>query len=98
MSESDGQSSNGGARQRQKVSAFDVRTIIAILIGAYGIILVLLGIFHATEEELERANGFNINLWAGIGMLIFAGVFALWTKLRPIVIETDGEEGPKRVD
>lgn len=84
--------------EQKKVSAFDVRTVIALLIGLYGIILILLGVFHATEEELDRANGFNINLWAGIGMLVFAGLFALWMKLRPIVIATDTGDGPERIE
>ncbi len=72
--------------------AFDVRTIIAGLIGVYGLILTLLGIFRATEEELARADGLNINLWAGLGMLAVAIVFLAWVRLRPIVVPDDTEE------
>ena len=72
--------------------AFDIRTIIAALIGVYGLVLTLLGIFRATEEELARAAGLNINLWAGIGMLVVAAIFAIWVRLRPIVVPEEPDE------
>jgi hypothetical protein len=28
-----------------------------------------------------------LNLWAGIAMVVFAGAFALWSRLRPVVVE-----------
>ena len=73
--------------------AFDVRTIIAALIGVYGLILTGLGTFRATEEELARADGLNINLWAGLGMLAVATAFIVWARLRPIIVPED-EENP----
>jgi hypothetical protein len=78
--------------------AFDVRTIIAGLIGVYGIILTALGTFRATEEELARADGLNINLWAGLGMLAVAAAFLAWTRWRPIVVpdEPEGEKGTEQ--
>lgn len=71
---------------RKKAGLFDIRFIIAGLIGAYGVILVLLGIFHATDEELARGDGLNINLWGGLGMLGVAIVFGAWARLRPVVV------------
>jgi len=29
----------------------------------------------------------NANLWAGIGMVVVAAGFALWSWLRPIIVE-----------
>ncbi|MFI5425670.1 hypothetical protein [Aeromicrobium sp. UC242_57] len=43
--------------------------MIAGLLAAYGVILVLLGVFNASDEELARGDGLNINLWGGAGML-----------------------------
>jgi hypothetical protein len=31
----------------------------------------------------------NVNLWTGIGLIVTAAVFLLWTWLRPIVVDTE---------
>ena len=56
----------------KKAGLFDIRFVIGGLIGLYGVILVLLGLFNATDEELARGDGMNINLWGGIGMVVVA--------------------------
>ncbi|GAA3510943.1 hypothetical protein GCM10022234_01760 [Aeromicrobium panaciterrae] len=68
---------------------FDLRFIIGGLLTVYGLILTLLGIFNATDEELARGDGFNINLWAGIGMLVVGLLFAAWARWRPLVVPPD---------
>ena len=82
----------GSTGEKHTAGAFDIRTIIAGLIGTYGIILTLLGLFRATEEELAKGDGLNINLWAGIGMIVVAVAFLLWVRLRPIIVPE--ETGP----
>lgn len=79
----------------KKAGVFDIRLIIALLIGGYGLVLTIMGLWFTTDEELTRAADVNINLWAGIGMLVFAALFVLWAKLRPIVVppSTEGEAG-----
>ncbi|WP_410650592.1 hypothetical protein [Amycolatopsis sp. cmx-4-54] len=79
----------------KKAGVFDIRLIIALLIGGYGLVLTIMGLWFTTDEELAKAADVNINLWAGIGMLVFAALFMLWAKLRPIVVppSTDGEGG-----
>jgi hypothetical protein len=67
--------------------AFDVRNVIAGLIGFYGVVLVIVGIVDRSEEALAKADGVNANLWAGVGMVVVAAGFALWSRLRPIVVE-----------
>jgi membrane-bound ClpP family serine protease len=74
---------------KKKAGLFDIRFIIAGLIGTYGVILVLLGLFHASDEEIARGDGVNINLWAGIGMLVVAVAFGLWARLRPVVVPVE---------
>jgi hypothetical protein len=64
---------------------FDLRTMIAVLFGVYGIVLTVMGAVSADEEELAKAGGIDINLWAGIGMLVAAALFLLWVRLRPLV-------------
>ncbi|MBD8605721.1 hypothetical protein IFT73_02535 [Aeromicrobium sp. CFBP 8757] len=76
-------------QQKKKAGVFDIRFVIGGLLGAYGIILILLGLFNATEEELARGDGLNINLWGGIGMLVVAIAFAAWARLRPVVVPAD---------
>ena len=78
--------------EKHTAGAFDVRTLIGGLLGVYGLILTCLGLFRATEEELAKGDGLNINLWAGIGMLVVAAVFLAWVRLKPLVIPTPADE------
>ncbi len=80
-------STSGPTGTKHSAGAFDVRNVIAALIGFYGVVLVLLGIFSDTAADRERTGDVNANLWAGIAMLLFAAAFALWVRLRPIVVE-----------
>jgi hypothetical protein len=67
--------------------AFDVRNVIAGLIGFYGVVLVIVGLVDSGGEALKKTEGVNANLWAGIVMIVVAAAFALWSRLRPIVVE-----------
>jgi hypothetical protein len=64
---------------------FDLRTVIAVLFGVYGIVLTLMGLFFEDEAELAKAGGIDINLWSGIGMIVAAAFFLIWVRLRPLV-------------
>ena len=70
--------------------ALDIRAIIAYLIGTYGVILTGMGLFAYGAEEEELTGGLNVNLWAGLGLLVFAAAFLLWNKLNPVVVP-DGQ-------
>jgi hypothetical protein len=67
-----------------RTSAFDIRLIIALLLGTYGLVLTVIGLFFATDEDIQKAAGVNINLWTGIAMLVGGGLFVLWARLRPL--------------
>ena len=73
----------------KKAGLFDIRFVIGGLLGAYGLILVLLGLFDASDEELARGDGLNINLWGGLGMLVVAIAFGVWARLRPVVVPAE---------
>lgn len=72
--------------------AFDIRNIIGGLIGLYGVILTLMGIFG--DKELDKTGGVNANLWAGLAMIAFGVGFALWARLRPVVVPEDPAAPP----
>lgn len=64
---------------------FDLRTVIAVLFGVYGIVLTIQGLFFESDAELQKAGGIEINLWSGIVMIVVAALFVLWARLRPLV-------------
>jgi len=55
----------------------DVRKIIGSLLGVYGVILLLAGIF-GSDADKEKAAGVNVNLWVGLALLIACAVFWGW--------------------
>jgi hypothetical protein len=74
-----------------RAGAFDIRNFIGALIGLYGIALVVYGLAGTGAADLKKSDDVNINLWAGIGMLIVAAVFGAWARLRPVVVPDDPE-------
>ena len=83
-------------KPRRTAGAFDIRMVIAALIGVYGIVLTGLGLFGASDAELDRAGGMNVNLWAGLGMIVVSAVFVAWTMVRPIVVSREPSDGDGR--
>ncbi|QGV80200.1 hypothetical protein [Streptomyces ficellus] len=61
---------------------FDIRRIIGGLFTVYGIIVTVAGI-TASDADLKKAVGVNINLWTGLGMLALGLFFLVWLRLRP---------------
>jgi hypothetical protein len=94
MSEQSTKSSDSGTH---RAGLFDIRIIIGGLIGIYGVILTAMGIF-GNHTDKTKADGVNINLWAGLAMIVVAVAFAAWARLRPIVVpdhvETDDDDRP----
>ena len=72
------------AQNQHTAGAFDIRNIIGGLIGLYGVILTLMGIFG--DQELDKTGDVNANLWAGLAMVVFAAAFLVWARLRPTVV------------
>ena len=68
-----------------------MRRIIGGLMGVYGALLVVLGLFD-TDAEIEKAQGVHINLWAGIGMLVLSALFWAWALWRPLGEELQEDE------
>jgi membrane-bound ClpP family serine protease len=91
VKESDVSQSTGSA-EKHEAGAFDVRNIIAGLIGLYGIVLVIVGLVDRSSAEMTKTGGVNANLWAGIVMVVVAAAFAAWSRLRPIVVTARPKE------
>lgn len=81
-----------------KAGAFDIRNFIGMLIGFFGLVLVLVAIFDTPQAELQRADGVRLNLWAGLGMLVAAAVFLVWARLRPVIVPAASETGADDMD
>ena len=69
---------------RRTAGAFDIRNFIGMLLGLYGIILVLMGLLG--DKELDKTGGVNANLWTGIALLVVSGGFLAWARARPIIV------------
>jgi xanthine/uracil/vitamin C permease (AzgA family) len=65
---------------------FDLRYLIGGLMGIYGIVLIIVGLFDS-QAEVDKAAGIRINLWMGLGMLLLGALFLLWAWTRPLKVE-----------
>jgi hypothetical protein len=79
-------SSEKNAETPRKAGAFDIRVFIALLIGFYGVVLLVAGLIGPSDAALEKADGWNVNLYAGMGMVVVSALFLLWARLRPVVV------------
>ena len=70
------------AKSATAARLFDIRRIIGGLFAVYGVIVTIAGI-TASDADLKKAEGININLWTGLGMLALGLFFLAWMKLRP---------------
>jgi hypothetical protein len=61
---------------------FDLRRIIGGLFVVYGVIVTIVGLTDG-DAAIDKAQGININLWTGLGMLLLGIFFLVWLKLRP---------------
>jgi hypothetical protein len=81
---------------RRAANLFDLRRIIGGLFVVYGLLLAVLGLFDS-QEEIDKAAGVNINLYAGLGMLVFGILMIVWALTRPLGTEiAEGSEHPER--
>ncbi len=92
-----------GADRTRRILArlFDIRNIIAALIGIYGVLLVLAGLmpdaFGTRAHEPKDANrvdmaaGTDANTWVGVIMVAVAMIFVAWALWRPLVSDPDAD-------
>lgn len=80
---------NTGSRKRHQAGWFDIRNVIGALLLIYGVVLVFMGLFTTSDEELAKADDLNANLWTGLLILLVGLFFVGWAKLRPIVVDDE---------
>ena len=81
----------GGGREARAANLFDIRRIIGGLFLLYGLVLLVLG-FGASDDDIRRAHGLNVNLAVGIALLVVACFFIAWALLRPLGRELEEAE------
>jgi hypothetical protein len=72
------------ATAAKAANRFDIRRIIGGLFLVYGLILLVIG-FAGSDAVKHKAAGVNVNLWTGIGMLVFGALMVFWALARPVV-------------
>jgi drug/metabolite transporter (DMT)-like permease len=77
---------------KQRGGVFDVRSVIGLFLGVYGVVLTVTGLVGTTDADLAKAGGANVNLWTGAGLLVTSAVFFTWARLRPILVPTYGDD------
>ena len=85
-------------RAARAANLFDLRRIIGGLFTAWGVLLIILGATDSSAE-IDKAAGININLLAGIGMLVFGVLMLVWAFTRPLgteLVEAEQGEHPER--
>jgi hypothetical protein len=71
---------------------FDIRRLIGFLFLLYGVALTIAGLVGSHHVK-TKAAGVNIDLWTGIGMIIFAALMLFWAFARPTVPEPPEQRG-----
>lgn len=79
------------AMTMRQARMLDLRTYIFGLFTIFGIAVTVSGI-RVTPAELAKASGININLWAGVAMLLLALVFGVWALVAPPQLPLVGSE------
>jgi hypothetical protein len=74
------------SRAERAANLFDLRRIIGGVFVTWGVLLTILGLTDS-EEEANKAAGININLYAGLGMLIVGLIFLVWAFSHPLGAE-----------
>jgi len=94
MAQQENPSGTGDVAPGTKVvsaGAFDIRSIIGGLIGVYGIVLIITGLWFTDASDKAKADGENLNLMVGIGLLAFGAIFIAWVVLRPLKVPVPEE-------
>jgi hypothetical protein len=80
------------SRTERAANLFDLRRIIGGLFTVWGVLLIVLGL-NDSQAEIDKAAGININLYAGIAMLVFGVAMLIWAFTRPLGRELVSEDG-----
>ncbi len=82
-------------RAAKAARLFDIRRLIGGLFLIYGVILTVLGLGES-DASIAKSADINVNLYAGIGMLIMSACFIAWALWRPLGEEEASESARSR--
>jgi hypothetical protein len=88
-------SSEDAEKRARGARLFDIRRLIGILFVVYGIVLVIVGLTDG-KAEIAKASGVHINLWTGLGMLVFGILMLIWAFGRPVIVDNQPGDPDKR--
>jgi hypothetical protein len=71
---------------------FDIRRLIGGLFCLYALILIALGLFGSHTIK-TKADGINVDLWTGLGMLVVGGLMIFWALSRPTMPDPPESRG-----
>ncbi len=71
---------------------FDIRRLIGGLFLLYGVVLTVVGIVGSSHVR-HYADGIDVDLWTGLGMLIFGALMVFWALARPVMPEPPETRG-----
>jgi len=74
------------AESAKAANWFDIRRLIGAVFLVYGLMLTVTGIVGSYHVK-HKADGINVDLWTGIGMLVFGALMVFWALTRPTVPE-----------
>ncbi|MBO1757684.1 hypothetical protein I6I76_10985 [Dermacoccus nishinomiyaensis] len=83
-----------GNSARHGAGLFDIRNIIGLLMALYGLILLVTSFTTSTADK-AKADGVNLNLWTGIGLIVIGAALIAWAVTRPIVVDERELEADK---
>jgi hypothetical protein len=87
-----GESDEDEADAARAANKFDIRRLIGGLFCLYALILIALGLFGSHTVK-NKADGIKIDLWTGLGMLVFGGLMIFWALSRPVMPEPPETRG-----
>ncbi len=79
-------------RAARAANRFDIRRLIGGVFVLYGVILTVLGLVGSHQIK-NKAAGINVDLWTGIGMLVFGALMVFWALSRPTMPEPPETRG-----
>ncbi len=87
-----GRSDEEEVEAARAANRFDIRRLIGGLFALYGLIVLIVGI-AGSEHVKHKAAGINVDLWSGLGMLVFAALMIFWALARPVAPEPPETRG-----
>jgi hypothetical protein len=87
-----GESEEDEAEAARAANRFDIRRLIGGLFILYSLILIALGLFGSHTIK-HKADGINVDLWTGLGMLVFGLLMLFWAFSRPVMPEPEETRG-----